>query len=136
MIAIVAVGWASFARLIRGYILSLKEATFIEAAKALGCSHKRILLVHLLPQCIPLLLVMMGMRIGGYIITEASLSFLGLGAQPPTATWGSMINANRAYITTAPWTVFSPGFMIALTALSFNILGDSLQEKYGLKIRG
>ena len=136
MIAIVAVGWASFARLIRGYILSLKESTFIEAAKALGCSHKRILLVHLLPQCIPLLLVMMGMRIGGYIITEASLSFLGLGAQPPTATWGSMINANRAYITTAPWTVFSPGFMIALTALSFNILGDSLQEKYGLKIRG
>jgi len=136
MIAIVAVGWASFARLIRGYILSLKESTFVEAAKALGCSRKRILLVHLLPQCIPLLLVMMGMRIGGYIITEASLSFLGLGAQPPTATWGSMINANRAYITTAPWTVFSPGFMIALTALSFNILGDSLQEKYGVKIKG
>jgi peptide/nickel transport system permease protein len=136
MIAIVAVGWASFARLIRGYVLSLKEATFVEAAKALGCSHKRILLAHLLPQCIPLLLVMMGMRIGGYIITEASLSFLGLGAQPPTATWGSMINANRVYITTAPWTVFSPGFMIALTALSFNILGDSLQDKYGLKIKG
>jgi len=136
MIAIAAVGWASFARLIRGHILSLKEATFIEGAKAVGCSHKRILLVHLLPQCIPLLLVMMGMRIGGYIITEASLSFLGLGAQPPTATWGSMINASRAYITTAPWTVFSPGFMIALTALSFNILGDSLQKKYGLKVRG
>jgi peptide/nickel transport system permease protein len=136
MIAIAAVGWASFARLIRGHILSLKEATFIEGAKAVGCSHRRILLVHLLPQCIPLLLVMMGMRIGGYIITEASLSFLGLGAQPPTATWGSMINANRAYITTAPWTVFAPGFMIALTALSFNILGDSLQKKYGLKIRG
>jgi peptide/nickel transport system permease protein len=136
MIAIAAVGWASFARLIRGHILSLKEATFIEGAKAVGCSHGRILLVHLLPQCIPLLLVMMGMRIGGYIITEASLSFLGLGAQPPTATWGSMINANRAYITTAPWTVFSPGFMIALTALSFNILGDSLQNKYGMKVRG
>jgi peptide/nickel transport system permease protein len=136
MIAIAAVGWASFARLIRGHILSLKEATFIEGAKAVGCSHTRILRVHLLPQCIPLLLVMMGMRIGGYIITEASLSFLGLGAQPPTATWGSMINANRAYITTAPWTVFAPGFMIALTALSFNILGDSLQKKYGLKIRG
>jgi len=136
MIAIAAVGWASFARLIRGHILSLKEATFIEGAKAVGCSHGRILLLHLLPQCIPLLLVMMGMRIGGYIITEASLSFLGLGAQPPTATWGSMINANRAYITTAPWTVLVPGFMIALTALSFNILGDSLQEKFGLKIRG
>jgi ABC-type dipeptide/oligopeptide/nickel transport system permease subunit len=79
---------------------------------------------------------MTGMKIGGYIITEASLSFLGLGAQPPTATWGSMINANRAYITSAPWTVFAPGFMIALTSLCFNILGDNLRDKYGIKERG
>jgi peptide/nickel transport system permease protein len=136
MIAIVAVGWASFARIIRGYVLTLRDATYIEAARTLGCSNRRILFTHLMPQCVPLLLVMTGMKIGGYIITEASLSFLGLGAQPPTATWGSMINANRAYITSAPWTVFAPGFMIALTSLCFNILGDNLRDKYGLKVRG
>ena len=136
MIAIVAVGWASFARIIRGYVLTLRDATYIEAARTLGCSNRRILFAHLMPQCVPLLLVMTGMKIGGYIITEASLSFLGLGAQPPTATWGSMINANRAYITSAPWTVFAPGFMIALTSLCFNILGDNLRDKYGIKVRG
>jgi peptide/nickel transport system permease protein len=135
MIAIAAVGWASFARLIRGYILTLREAPFVEAARALGCSDMRILFVHLMPQCIPLSLVMMGLKLGGYILTEASLSFLGLGAQPPTPTWGSMISANRAYISSAPWMVLFPGLMIAITALCFNILGDTLRDRYGLKIK-
>lgn len=135
MIAIAAVGWASFARLIRGYILILKEALFVEAAKALGCSQTRVLFIHLMPQCIPLLLVMIGLKIGGYILTEASLSFLGLGAQPPTATWGSMVSANRSFISSAPWMVLFPGFMIAITALCFNALGDSLRDRYGLKIK-
>ena len=135
IIAIVAVGWASFARLIRSHVLSLKESTFIEAAKTIGCSNMRILLGHLMPQCIPLMLVMTGLRIGGFLLTESSLSFLGLGAQPPTATWGSMISMNRAYISSAPWMVFFPGFMIAVTAICFNILGDSLREKLGLNIR-
>lgn len=136
MIAISVVGWASFARLIRGYILTLRESPFVEAARALGCSSIRIVFVHLMPQCIPLLLVMIGLKIGGYILTEASLSFLGLGAQPPTATWGSMVSANRAYISSAPWMVFFPGLMIAITALCFNILGDNLRDRYGLKIKG
>jgi peptide/nickel transport system permease protein len=130
MIALAAVGWASFARLIRGTVLSLRESSFIEAARAIGCNNTRILLVHLLPQCIPLALVVAGMRLGGYILTEAALSFLGLGAQPPTATWGAMISANRAFINSAPWMVFSPGFMIAITALCFNLLGDKLKEGY------
>jgi peptide/nickel transport system permease protein len=136
LIAIAAVGWASFARIIRGYVLTLRESSFVEAARSVGCSNARILLVHLLPQCLPILLVVAGMKIGGYILTEASLSFLGLGAQPPAATWGSMISANRVYISSAPWMVFPPGFMIALTALCFNILGDTLREKYGLRIKG
>jgi ABC-type dipeptide/oligopeptide/nickel transport system permease subunit len=136
VIAIVAVGWASFARIIRGQVLSLREANYIEAAKAMGCSNLRIISVHLLPQCIPIVLVITGMKIGGYILIEASLSFLGLGAQPPMPTWGSMISAHRAYIASAPWMVFAPGFMIALTALCFNLLGDSLRDRYGLKIRG
>jgi len=130
MIALSAVGWSSFARLIRGHVLSLKESAFIEAARALGCSHARVVLVHLLPQCIPLALVMAGLKAGGYILTEAGLSFLGLGAQPPTATWGSMISANRVFINSAPWMVFFPGIMIAVTAISFNLLGDSLKELY------
>jgi peptide/nickel transport system permease protein len=136
LVAIAAVGWASFARIIRGYVLMLRESSFVEAARSVGCGNIRILFVHLLPQCLPLLLVIAGMKIGGYILTEASLSFLGLGAQPPTATWGSMISANRVYISSAPWMVFPPGLMIALTALCFNILGDTLREKYGVRING
>lgn len=131
MIAIAAVGWASFARLIRSHVISVREASFIESARSIGCSNRRILFVHLLPQCIPVLLVMTGLKIGGYILTEASLSFLGLGAQPPTATWGSMISAYRVYISSAPWMVLSPGFMIAVTTLCFNILGDNLRDAYG-----
>jgi peptide/nickel transport system permease protein len=130
--ALSAVGWASFARLVRGYVLSVREESFVEAARAIGCGGTRILFVHILPQCMPVVLVMAGLKLGGYILTEAALSFLGLGVQPPTATWGSMISANRAFIDSAPWMVLSPGFMIALTALSFNLLGDSLKEKYDI----
>jgi peptide/nickel transport system permease protein len=132
MIALSAVGWASFARLIRGKVLSMRESTYIEAARALGCNNTRILLVHLLPQCVPLAFVMMGLKLSGYILTEAALGFLGLGAQPPTATWGSMISANRSFINSAPWMVFSPGMMIAITALCFNLIGDDLREKYDI----
>ena len=133
MIALSSVGWAPFARLIRGQVISLREASFVEAARSIGCNNKRILLVHILPQCIPLAFVMTGLKLGGYILTEAALSFLGLGPQPPTATWGSMISANRVFISSAPWMVFSPGILIAITALSFNILGDDLREKYGIQ---
>jgi peptide/nickel transport system permease protein len=133
MIAIAAVGWASFARLIRGYVLSLREEPYIEAATAVGCSRLRVVFVHILPQCLPLSMVMMGLKMGGFIITEASLSFLGLGAQPPTATWGSMISAGRSYIIASPWIVLFPGIAIAVTALCFNIFGDALSERYGIK---
>ncbi len=133
MVALSAVGWASFARLMRGQVLSLKESSFIEAARAIGCGKMRIVFVHLLPQCVPLALVMTGLKLGGYILTESALSFLGLGAQPPTATWGSMVSSNRAYINSAPWMVFPPGIMIALTALCFNLLGDSLREKFDVR---
>jgi peptide/nickel transport system permease protein len=135
MIALSAVGWATFARLIRGHVLSLKEAAFIEAAHALGCSSSRVVLVHLLPQCIPLALVMTGLKAGGYILTEAGLSFLGLGAQPPTATWGAMISSSRVFINSAPWMVVFPGMLIAITAISFNLLGDALKEKYDVRNR-
>jgi ABC-type dipeptide/oligopeptide/nickel transport system permease subunit len=133
MLAIAAVGWASFARLTRGYVLGLRESQYVEAAKAIGCSGRRILLAHILPQCMPLALTLMTLKLGGYIITEASLSFLGLGAQPPAATWGSMISQGRAYIGSAPWIALVPGVFIALTALSFNVLGDALSARFGIK---
>jgi ABC-type dipeptide/oligopeptide/nickel transport system permease subunit len=133
MIAISAVGWASFARLIRGHVLTLREAPFVDAARAMGCSSRRILFVHLMPQCIPLGLVMMGLKVGGYILTEASLSFLGLGAQPPTASWGSMISTSRSYLVVAPWMVIFPGLAIAAAALAFNMLGDALSERFGIR---
>ncbi|MDA8079760.1 MAG: ABC transporter permease, partial [Nitrospiraceae bacterium] len=133
MIALAAVGWASFARLIRGNVLVLRESTYIEAARAIGCSWTRILFVHLMPQCIPLALVVAGVRLGGYVLTEAALSFLGLGAQPPTATWGSMVSTGRMFISSAPWMVIPPGVMIAVTALCFNILGDELREWHDIE---
>lgn len=133
MFAIAAVSWASFARLIRGYVLSIKQAPYIEAARALGAGSMRVVFVHLLPQCLPLGLVMMGLKIGGFIIIEASLNFLGLGAQPPTASWGAMISAGRAYIVVSPWMVIFPGLAIAITALSFNILGDALSDRFGIR---
>ncbi|MBI4691151.1 MAG: ABC transporter permease [Nitrospirae bacterium] len=135
MIAISFVGWASFARLIRGYVLTIKDAPYIEAAKAVGCSNTRILFVHLMPQCLPIGLVMAGIKLGGYVLTEASLSFLGLGAQPPMPTWGSMVSMNRVYIASEPWMVLFPGLAIAVTALCFNLLGDALRDKYGLKTK-
>lgn len=133
MIAISAVGWTSFARLIRGHVLTLKDMPFVDAARAIGCSNQRILLLHIAPLCIPLSLVMMGIKLGGFILTEATLSFLGLGAQPPTPTWGSMISAHRAYVLTAPWMVLFPGFALTLTAFCFNLLGESLKEMFDFK---
>ncbi len=133
MIAISAVGWTSFARLIRGHVLTIKDMPFIYAAKSMGCSDLRILILHIAPICIPLSLVMMGIKLGGFILTEATLSFLGLGAQPPTPTWGYMISTNRAYILTAPWMVLFPGILISVTAFCFNILGESMRAKYGFK---
>ncbi|MFN3395355.1 MAG: ABC transporter permease [Thermodesulfovibrionales bacterium] len=131
MIAISATGWASFARLIRGYILSIKELPYIEAAKAIGCNDWRIIFSHIVPQCIPLSLVIAGLKLGGFILTEASLSFLGLGVQPPTPSWGSMISSSRVFILSAPWTVIFPGLAISITAICFNLIGDILRERYG-----
>lgn len=135
MIAIAFVGWASFTRLIRGYVLTIKDSTYIEAAKAIGCGKARILFVHLFPQCLPLGLVMGGIKLGGYVLTEASLSFLGLGAQPPMPTWGSMVSMNRSYIASEPWMVLFPGLAIAVTSLSFNLLGDALKDRYGKQVK-
>ena len=135
MLAITLVGWAGFARLVRGITLSLKEQTYVEASRALGASSGRILYRHILPNALPLLLVAGSLRVGGFILLEAALSFLGLGVQPPTPTWGSMISLNRAYINSAPWMVIFPGLAISITVISFNILGDFLRDKLDPRMR-
>lgn len=129
MLAIALVGWAGFARLVRGITLSLKEQTYVEASRAIGASSARILARHILPNAVPLLLVAASLRVGGFILLEAALSFLGLGVQPPTPTWGSMISLHRVYINSAPWMVIFPGLAISITVISFNILGDFLRDK-------
>ena len=128
MLAITLVGWAGLARLVRGVTLSLKEQTYVEASRALGASSARILYKHILPNALPLILVAGSLRVGGFILLEAALSFLGLGVQPPAPTWGSMISLNRAYINSAPWMVIFPGLAISITVIAFNILGDFLRD--------
>ena len=128
IIALSLVGWASFARLVRGLTVSLREALFVEASRSIGCSHLRILFYHLLPNCISTILVVFSLKIGSFILAESALSFLGLGVQPPTPTWGSMVGLNRVYIHSAPWMVVFPGLAIAISVFSFNILGDSFRD--------
>ncbi len=133
MIALAAVGWTSFARLTRAITLSVKGMPYVEAARALGCSEGRIAIRHIAPQCLSGLLVMMGIKLGGFILTEATLGFLGLGLQPPTASWGAMISAGRNYILTAPWMAIFPGVAIFTTVFCFNLLGESLRKVYEIK---
>ena len=129
MLAITLVSWAGFARLVRGVTLSLKEQTYVEASRAIGATTGRVLFRHILPNALPLLLVAGSLRVGGFILLEAALSFLGLGVQPPTPTWGSMISLNRSFINSAPWMVVFPGMAISVTVISFNIIGDFLRDK-------
>jgi len=135
MLAITLVGWAGFARLVRGITLSLKEQTYVEASRSLGATPAWILVNHILPNALPLILVAGSLRVGGFILLEASLSFLGLGVQPPTPSWGSMISLNRAYINSAPWMVIFPGLAISITVISFNMLGDFLRDKLDPRMR-
>jgi ABC-type dipeptide/oligopeptide/nickel transport system permease subunit len=128
IIALCTIGWATFARLSRGMFLSLRESQMVEAARALGCSHLRIILKHILPNCISIIIVAISLKGGSVILSEAALSFLGLGRQPPYPTLGSMISLNRIYIYSATWMVIFPGLAIFLLTLSFNILGDFFRD--------
>jgi ABC-type dipeptide/oligopeptide/nickel transport system permease subunit len=129
IIALCVVGWASFARLFRSMVLSLKESIFVDAARSIGCSRERIIFFHILPHCIPIAVVAASLKVGSFILSESALSFLGLGIQPPLPTWGSMVSLNRAYLPSAPWVVLFPGGAIALTVLIFNLFGDAFRDK-------
>ncbi len=128
LLAIAIVTIPAYARVMRASVLSIKETNFVAASKALGASPARILLVSILPNAMTPLIVLGTLEIASAILSAAALSFLGLGAQPPTPEWGSMLGAERNQVFTAPHLVFFPGLAITLTVLSFNLLGDGLRD--------
>ncbi|MBV8536881.1 MAG: ABC transporter permease, partial [Alphaproteobacteria bacterium] len=128
MIAIGVTYTPVFVRLTRAQVLAIKVEDYIEAARAVGNSHLRIALRHVLPNVVPPLLVQATLSIAMAIIAEASLSFLGLGQQPPSPSWGSMLNVAKNYIDNAPWMAVWPGLSIFLAVMSFNLLGDGLRD--------
>jgi peptide/nickel transport system permease protein len=133
--AVALVLWARYARVIRGEVLSLRERDFIAQARIAGCSSTRIIAIHLFPNILNTLVVLLSLQVGWVIIVEASLSFLGAGIPPPTPTWGSMIAEGRDYIATAWWVSFFPGLAILATVLSFNLFGDWLRDALDPKLR-
>ena len=134
-VVIGVVGWAGMARLVRGQVLVLKGAEYVLAARALGAPDHRILFRHLLPNVRAQVIVAATLGMAGAIMAEAALSFVGLGAQPPTPSWGSMVADGRDLLRVAPWVSFAPGIAIGLAVLGFNLVGDTLREAYDPKLR-
>jgi len=128
VLAIALVLWARYPRVIRGEVLSLRERDFVAQARIAGCSSRRIIMVHIFPNILNTLVVLLSLQVGWVIIVEASLSFLGAGVPPPTPTWGSMIAEGRDYIASAWWISFFPGLAILVTVLAFNFFGDWLRD--------
>lgn len=129
IILVIALGnWTSTARLIHGEVLSLKEKDFILAARAIGASDTGILWRHILPQLIPSIIVWTMLGIAPAVMTESVLSFLGVGVQPPTPSWGNMISTGQTVYLSAPWLVLCPGLAVMLTVVSFNLVGDGLRD--------
>lgn len=129
VIALASIGWVGYARLVRGQVLKAREFEFVQAARALGAGPSRILARHIVPTAIPALVVQATLGMAGAILAEAALSFLGLGVQPPTPSWGTMINGGRAHLIDAPHLTVFPGVAIALVVLGFNFLGDGLRDR-------
>lgn len=128
LIALVGAGWVGHARIFRAQILSLREQLYVEAAIGIGCSPLRIILRHLTPNLIPTIIVLATLDLGALLLIVTSLSFLGLGVQPPNPDWGVMLNDARPYIGQTPLLILGPGVCITLTALSSNLLGDAIRD--------
>jgi peptide/nickel transport system permease protein len=129
ILALCLIGWTTYARLVRGEILALREREFIHAARALGCGPRRIILRHLLPNLLPPLLIQATFGLAAAIVAEGSLSFLGLGVEPPTPSWGSMLNDGRQFLLVAPHLTSYPGLALMLTVLALNLVGDAIQDQ-------
>jgi len=128
ILALCIIGWVGYARVMRGQVLKVREYDFVQAAKALGAGNMRILFTHIMPNAIQPLIVQASLGMAGAVLSEASLSFLGLGIPPPAPSWGTMIEEARQYFATYPHVLFFPGVSIALTVLAFNFIGDGLRQ--------
>ncbi len=128
LFALTIIGWVGYARLVRGLVLRAREFEYVQAARALGAGTPRILWRHVIPSAMPSVVVQATLGMAGAIIGEAALSFLGLGVQPPTPSWGTMLNGGRAHLLDAPHLTIFPGVAIALLVLGFNFLGDGLRD--------
>ena len=135
ILSIGLLGWPSFARLFRGSVLSVKENDYVDAGRAIGASDSRLMFRHILPNAIAPIIVYATMSVGGAILTEAALSFLGLGVQPPGISWGRMINDGQPYLQSNPTLVFWPGLAIILTVVAFTLLGDGLRDALDVKMK-
>jgi len=135
-LVIAMVNWVQVARVIYTETISLSERDFIEAERSLGASRLRILLQHIAPHLVSTMVVWATLGIATTVLLEATLSFLGIGVQPPTPSWGNIIFENQTYFTTAPWLVFIPGAAILLLALAFNVVGDALRDILDPKQKG
>lgn len=129
-----ALGWMSTARLVRSEFLSLREREFVEAARALGGTDRRLIWLHILPNAMAPLIVAATLAVGHSVLVESALSFLGFGVQPPTPSWGNLLNQARQWLDGAPWLAIPPGLMIFLTMLAVNFVGDGLRD--ALDVRG
>ncbi|MBI2568393.1 MAG: ABC transporter permease [Candidatus Schekmanbacteria bacterium] len=128
VLALCALGWVRYARMLRGQILLVRELDFVTAARSLGASDWRVLSRHVLPNCLAPLIVEMSLGVAGAILAEATLSFLGLGVQPPEPSWGAMLNRGIDYLRDAPHLTLFPGGAIMLTVLALNVVGDALRD--------
>jgi peptide/nickel transport system permease protein len=135
MLAIAVVNIPFYARIVRATVLSVRQTEYVEAARALGVSETRLLLAHVVRNCLAPLIVAVTLNVGGMITALAGLSFLGLGVQPPTSDWGSMLSSSRQYINVAPHVAAFPGLAIFLTVLGFNLLGDGLRDALDPRLR-
>lgn len=128
ILALSLAGWVGYARLVRGQVLAAKEREFVEAARALGASDLRVIIRHILPNIIQPVIVQAAIGMAGAILAEATMSFLGLGVPPPTASWGAMLNDGRSHLFDAPHLVIFPALAVMLAVLSFNFIGDALRD--------
>ena len=135
MIAVGIIFAPTFLRLVRGSVLSVREETFIEASRSIGTPSWRIIVRHILPNVLPPLLVQIALTSGFAMLAEASLSFLGLGVQPPDASWGTMLDEGRRRLSEQPWLVVWPGVALGITVLAFNVLGDGIRDSLGRETR-
>jgi peptide/nickel transport system permease protein len=129
VMALGVIGWVGYARLVRGQVLKIREFEYVHAARALGAPSLRILVRHVLPATLAVVTVQATLGMAGAVLAEASLSFLGLGVQPPTPSWGAMLDAGRSHLLDAPHLAIAPGAAIALMVLSFNLAGDVLRDR-------